>query len=91
MSKWLMFDWTNRKQHAFDMLSKLHLNTVPMNELETFMEQDMKDLPECKKLLEETMEKLETTESDDAGAARPTYPWNRKSTSQVWTLWNCCN
>ncbi|XP_072023098.1 uncharacterized protein [Amphiura filiformis] len=64
ITEWLMYDWGARKQHACDMLKKLHLNEVSTDDMECLLEEDMSDVTECKELLEEAIKNLASKDSD---------------------------
>ncbi|XP_072017054.1 uncharacterized protein [Amphiura filiformis] len=75
ITKWLKYDWATRKQYAYDILTKLHLEKVPADDLKRLLEEDMSDITECNILLDEAMKRLASTDSDKGPLLLPTVEY----------------
>ncbi|XP_072014301.1 kelch-like protein 12 [Amphiura filiformis] len=57
---WLKHDWENRRQHTSLLLGLIRLGHVPEEKLTELLDEEILELPECKLLLQQTREALQT-------------------------------
>ncbi|XP_072013099.1 kelch-like protein 12 [Amphiura filiformis] len=58
---WLKHDWENRRQHTSLLLGLIRLGHVPEEKLTELLDDEILEVPECKLLLQQTREALQTS------------------------------
>ena len=56
MVNWLKCDWENRHTHASSLLAEVRLGFVPEEMLTELLDGNILEIPECKALLQETLD-----------------------------------
>lgn len=57
VTKWLKHHWEDRKQHALDLFKNIVFDLVPHDTLQAFMDDVIDDVPECRELLTDAINK----------------------------------
>ena len=60
---WLNYDWEQRKVHAADILKKIRLGLVPLDRLKEILGDELRNIPECKDMVEKVVKLSVTKET----------------------------
>ena len=70
---WLKFDWEQRKVHAVNLLKKIRLGLVPVEQLKNILGDELLAIPECKVMVEEVV-KLSVTKETASPPLMKSHP-----------------
>ncbi|XP_072045203.1 kelch-like protein 30 [Amphiura filiformis] len=63
--QWLKHDWENRKGDAYKLLQRFRLGLLPKDKVQELMDDQILEIPECKEMMDDLMEKWAEIEGVD--------------------------